>query len=200
VETLGEAIDVHGRNDESPVDQQTGFESVFHRHYEPVARAVARIVRDTARAEEIAAEAFWKFWRNPKVQASGYTSAEAGGSGVREKSAAWLYRTAIRMALDDLRKEARRVRRESGQPKRLPAQTPEEAHAAFEERNRVRLVLAALPRRQAELLLLRNSDLSYAEVAAALDLNPASVGTLISRAQQAFRKEYVNQYGEPNYE
>jgi len=178
VETLGEALE------DSEVGEQTGFEGVFHRHYEPVARTVARIVRDTARAEEIAAEAFWKFWRNPKVSASGY-------------AAAWLYRTAIRMALDELKKEARRMRRESGQPNRLPAQTPEEAHAASEERNRVRLVLAALGPRQAELLLLR---ISYAEVAAALGLSPASIGTLISRAQQAFRKEYVNQYGEPDYE
>ena len=181
MKTLGEAVEG------SEVGEQTGFESVFHRHYEPVARAVARIVRDTARAEEIAAEAFWKFWRNPKASAGSY-------------AAAWLYRTAIRMALDELKKEARRLRRESAQPNRLPAQTPEEVHAASEERNRVRLVLAALGPRQAELLLLRHSDLSYAEVAAALELNPASVGTLISRAQQAFRKEYVNQYGEPDYE
>jgi RNA polymerase sigma-70 factor (ECF subfamily) len=194
VETLGEAID------ESATDEPTGFENVFHRYYEPVARAVARVVRDTSRAEEIAAEAFWKFWRNPKVSAGGCTAALAEGSVVRDKNAAWLYKTAIRMALDELKKEARRLRRESEQPNRVPAQTPEEAHVVSEERSRVRLILAALDPRQAELLLLRNSDLSYAEVAAALDLNPASVGTLISRAQQAFRKEYVNQYGEPEYE
>jgi RNA polymerase sigma-70 factor (ECF subfamily) len=34
------------------------------------------------------------------------------------------------------------------------------------------------------------------ELAAALELNPASVGTLISRAQQAFRKEFIQRYGE----
>jgi len=181
VERLGESIA------ESAADEESGFEDVFHRHYEPLARAVARIVRDTARAEEIAAEAFWKYWRNPKVPAGGC-------------AAAWLYRTAIRMALDELKKEARRMRRESAHANRLPAQTPEEAHRLSEERNRVRLVLASLVPRQAELLLLRNSGLSYAEVAAALDLNPASVGTLISRAQQAFRKDYVKQYGEPEYE
>jgi RNA polymerase sigma-70 factor (ECF subfamily) len=100
------------------------------------------------------------------------------------------------MALDELRKQARRIRHESEQANRQPAQTPEEAHAIEEERNRVRLILASLDARQAELLLLRSNDLSYAEVAAALDLNPSSVGTLISRAQQAFRKEYVKQYGE----
>ncbi len=57
-------------------------------------------------------------------------------------------------------------------------------------------MLAGLDPRQAELLLLRSSGLSYNEVAAALELNPASVGTLIARAQQAFRKEYIRQYGE----
>ncbi len=59
----------------------------------------------------------------------------------------------------------------------------------------MRLVLAALDERQAELLLLRSSGLSYEEVASAADVNPSSVGTLISRAQQAFRKEYLKQYG-----
>ena len=39
---------------------------------------------------------------------------------------------------------------------------------------------AALDSRQAELLLLRGSGLSYAEVAAALELNPSSVGTLLT--------------------
>jgi RNA polymerase sigma-70 factor (ECF subfamily) len=45
-------------------------------------------------------------------------------------------------------------------------------------------------------LLLRNQGFSYEEIASALHLNPASVGTLLSRAQMAFRKEYVKRYGE----
>jgi hypothetical protein len=31
-------------------------------------------------------------------------------------------------------------------------------------------------------------------------VNPNSVGTQISRAQQAFRKEYIKRYGEPGNE
>ena len=50
--------------------------------------------------------------------------------------------------------------------------------------------------RHAELLVLRSQDLSYDELASALDLNPASIGTLLSRAQQAFRKEYIKRYGQ----
>jgi RNA polymerase sigma-70 factor (ECF subfamily) len=169
------------------LDDTFDFEIFFHVHYERIARAVVRVVRDRARAEEIAVEAFWKLWRNPK--------AAQGGQAV-----GWLYRTAVRMALDELRKEARRIRHESHTANRQPAQTPEEAHAVAEARRRVVLILALLDARQAELLVLRSNDLSYAEVAAALDLNPSSVGTLIGRAQQAFRKEYVKQYGEPTHE
>jgi RNA polymerase sigma-70 factor (ECF subfamily) len=74
--------------------------------------------------------------------------------------------------------------------------TPEELLAARQEQDRIRRVLGALEPRQAELLLLRSQGLSYEDVAAALKLNPASVGTLLSRAQQAFRKEYVKRYGQ----
>jgi RNA polymerase sigma-70 factor, ECF subfamily len=181
VNAPGEAIEAVA------LDDGFDFETFFHIHYDRIARAVARVVRDPARAEDITTEAFWKLWRNPKVC--------RGGQAV-----GWLYRTAVRMAIDEIRKEARRTRNERLPVTRQSGKTPEETHAAAEERDRVRLVLASLDERQAELLLLRSNDLSYADVAAALDLNPASVGTLISRAQQAFRKEYVTQYGEPGYE
>jgi RNA polymerase sigma-70 factor (ECF subfamily) len=172
----------------APPDNVCDFETLFHVHYERIARVIVRVVRDPARAEEIAAEVFWKLWRNPKVSSAG----QAGG---------WLYRTAVRMALDELRKQARRIRHEGQSATwRPPPQTPADVHAVSEERDRIRLVLASLDAKQAELLLLRGNDLSYGEVAAALDLNPSSVGTLLSRAQAAFRKEYVKQYGEPNYE
>jgi RNA polymerase sigma-70 factor (ECF subfamily) len=58
-----------------------------------------------------------------------------------------------------------------------------------DERNRVRQALATLPRKQATALVLRHSGLSYAEVAAALDMSPASVGTTVRRAESSLRKE-----------
>jgi len=159
------------------------FEAFFHAHYVRIARVVARVVGDPSRAEDLAAEAFWKLWRTPRAHGE-----NAGG---------WVYRTAVRLALNELRNGRRRMRYESlaSNPAILP--TPEEAHAAAEERRQVRQVLAALRQRQAELLILRASGLSYEELADALDLNLASVGTFIARAQQAFRKEYSRQYGTP---
>ena len=51
-------------------------------------------------------------------------------------------------------------------------------------------MLAGMDERQARLLLLRHSGFSYQEIAAALDLNPASVGTLLARAEQTFSEKY----------
>ncbi len=163
---------------EAPFD----FEATFRAQYERIARVIARVVRDPARAEELAVEVFVKFWRNPKAQ---------GG-----KAEGWLYRAAVRTGLDELRRRTRRSRYESviGFVRSVP--TPEDVRSAAEEQEKVRQVLAIVEPRQAELLLLRSHGLSYDELASALDLNPASVGTLLSRAQQAFRKEYVKRYGQ----
>jgi RNA polymerase sigma-70 factor (ECF subfamily) len=165
---------------EMPADS-FDFEAFFHAHYERIARVIAHVVGDHARAEDLAADAFWKLWRTPRAHGE-----SAGG---------WLYRTAVRMALNDLRSGRRRQRYESLAGDARESPTPEEVHAAEEEREQVRQILARLRGRQAELLILRSSGLAYDELAAALDLNPASVGTLIARAQQAFRKEYLKQYG-----
>ena len=73
--------------------------------------------------------------------------------------------------------------------------TPEEIHNANQDQNRVRAVLLAIGRQRSELLLLRAEGLGYAELASAVGLNPSSIGTLVSRAQQAFKKEYVKRYG-----
>jgi RNA polymerase sigma-70 factor (ECF subfamily) len=158
------------------------FESVFRAHYGRIARVIARVIRDPARAEELAVEVLWKFWRTP-----GAHGEQAGG---------WLYRTAVRTGLNELRSRLRSNRHERLSDATPGAPDPEQVRAAAEEQEHVRHVLGALDPRQAELLLLRGSGLSYAELAATLELNPASVGTLISRAQQAFRKEFIQRYGE----
>lgn len=164
----------------------TGFEAFFHEHYERIIRVVARVVRDPARAEEIAVEAFWKLWRNPKAQG--------------ERASGWVHRTAVRLALDELRREARKMRSERAMDGPNPAPSPEQVRVEEQAREQVRHTLVCLDSRSAELLLLRSHGLSYGEVAGALNLNPASVGTLLARAQQAFRKEYVKRYGEPSNE
>ena len=158
------------------------LEELFRARYATIARVIANIVRDTARAEELAVEVFLRLPRRGRVES--------------DATDAWLYRTAVRIGLDELRREGRRRRYERlltffrGQP------TPEDIRVAGERRERVRVVLGTLRARDAELLLLRAGGLSYQELAEALSLHAASTGTLLARAQQSFRKEYIRRYGE----
>lgn len=158
------------------------LETTFSAHYARIARVIANVIRNPARAEELAVEVFLKWSRNRNTQEQG--------------SEAWLRRAAFRAGLDELRRVSRRARYEALVSFFRATPTPEEIHSSQEERERVRLVLGCLRPQQAALLLLRSEDLAYDEVASTLELNPASVGTLLSRAQRAFRKEYVRRYGE----
>jgi len=165
------------------------LEAVFDAQYERVARVIAGVIRDPARAEELAVEVFLKWSRNSKT--------------AEENASAWLYRTAVRTGLNELRHQTRRVRREGVfglfRSSKVAGPTPEETLAAKQEQEKVRLVLSVIKPRQAELLVLRSHDLGYDELASTLDLNPTSIGTLLSRAEQAFRKEYVRRYGKENH-
>jgi RNA polymerase sigma-70 factor (ECF subfamily) len=162
-----------------PADQE--IDQAFRQNYARIARVIARVIGNRGRAEELAVEAFLRWWRRTGARGDG--------------AAKWLYRVAVRIAIDELRRETRRTRSErllssSAQP----VHTPEDVERSSQTRRSVRVVLATLSRRDAALLILRSEGLTYQEVAAALGLNPASVGTLISRAQRAFRTEYVRRY------
>jgi RNA polymerase sigma-70 factor (ECF subfamily) len=67
------------------------------------------------------------------------------------------------------------------------AADPETEALRAENRVQVRAVLATLPERQAKLLLLRQEDLKYTEIAEILEIAPGSVGTLLVRAERAFQ-------------
>lgn len=161
------------------------IDQAFRQHYGRIARVIARVIGDRSRAEELAVDAFLKWWRR--------TGARGDGAGK------WLYRVAVRMAIDELRRDARRARyARIAAPLMARPAMPDEVHAVTDDQRRVRVVLAALSRRDAALLVLRSEGLAYQELAAALGLNPASVGTLITRAQRAFRTEYKRRYDTPS--
>jgi RNA polymerase sigma-70 factor, ECF subfamily len=164
------------------VSNSEGLDAIFRAHYERIDRAIGRVIHDQARAEELAVEVFLKWWRNP--QAHG------------EHAEGWLYRTAVREALDELRRQTRRSRFERlFSFVRESPKTPEHLYAVNAEQHRVRIVLAALSRCHAELLLLWSQGFSYQEMAVSLPVSPNYVGSLVKRAQDAFRKEYLKRYG-----
>lgn len=155
---------------------------MFRSQYARITRVIGRVIHDQARAEELAVDVFLKWWSIPAAHGDG--------------AEGWLYRTAARRALDELRRTTRHRRLDLALSlMRLAPATPAEIYHSQQNQERTRQVLNALRRRDAEVLLLRSDGLSYQELAIALDLNPTYVGSLLARAQAAFRKEYERRHG-----
>ncbi len=154
------------------------LDAVFRRDYQLVVGVAARVLGSRDQAEDVAQEVFLSFGR------SAVPASEARG---------WLCVAAAHTALNLMRSGRRRVSREGAAAVADTAVVSDVADAVItlEERGRVRSALVRLPRKQAVALVLRHSGLSYAEVAAALDLSPASVGTTVRRAESALRKELI---------
>jgi RNA polymerase sigma-70 factor (ECF subfamily) len=163
------------------VDREAAFEAAFSEHYQRVYGVLFRLVGDRAEAEDLTVETFWRLWQRAPRQA--------------DNLAGWLYRVALRLGYNALRAGRRRLKYEiDGGLRALeasPPPDPAEAVESAEERARVRAALRRLPPREAQLLLLRHAGLSYKEVAAALGLAPGSIGSLLSRAEAAFEREYL---------
>ena len=93
------------------------LDTLFRAHFERIARVIGRVIHDQARAEELAVEVFLR-WNQKQT--------------VRDPLAeGWLYRTAIRQALDELRRVRRQNRFERLlAPFRQAPQTPEQLYEA----------------------------------------------------------------------
>ncbi len=152
------------------------LDEIFHRDYQRVVGVAARVLGSRDQAEDVAQDVFLSLGR------SSVPAEEAGG---------WLCVAAAHTALNLLRSGRRRASREevAAAGHETVVSDVAEAVVTLEERSRVRAALARLPRKQAVALVLRHSGLSYADVAAALDLSPGSVGTTVRRAESALRKE-----------
>jgi RNA polymerase sigma-70 factor (ECF subfamily) len=156
------------------------FEEIFDQHWGRVVGVLFRLTGERAGAEDLALEVFWRLYRDPPAPR-------------RDSNlAGWLYRVAMNLGRNARRARARRARHESAAGREwLAAGGAGDPDAAVEresERERVRHVLGAMKPRAAELLVLRYSGLSYAELAGALGVAPGSVGTLLARAEAEFER------------
>lgn len=162
----------------------TSYETLFHRHYDRVYGLLFRLVGNRAEAEDLTQEAFFKLYQQAFARRFLPKRRE-------HNIGAWLYRTATNAGYNAIRGRQRRWQRNVllvPDPGGTPGADQEVERR--ETQKAVRVALARLPRRQTQLLLLRQMGLSYAECAAACDIAPGSVGTLLARAAKAFRKAY----------
>jgi len=155
------------------------FEQLFRAEYARVVRIAYRVVGDQGAAADVAQDVFIAYYRAHAADAP--------------YAAPWLHRAAAHTALNAVRSRARRTAREERDVRGRDASADPEGAALERERAReVRAALARMPRASAELLALRYSGLSYAEVAAATGTKIDQVGTRLRRAHDAFRREVLN--------
>ncbi|MCL6449458.1 MAG: RNA polymerase sigma factor SigX [Armatimonadetes bacterium] len=155
------------------------FKQIFDLYYPAVHRRAAYILGSPEAAEDVAQETFLKLYQAPPQE--------------RANLAGWLLRVATNLAYNHLRSEKNRLRRESSRfLAELAAASPsvEESCLQSEEMRLVQAVLQRLAPRDRVGLLLKYSGAGYREIAAALDLKPGSVGTVLARALARFRQEY----------
>lgn len=163
-----------------PQITEAEFDHLFLDTYPQIASAAYRLVGDPDEADDLAAEAFWKLWQNPPRS--------------QENLVGWLYRTVINLGYNRIRSSRRRSGYEVNAYHldiHQSSQNPLEEAERRQESAEVRAVLRSLPERDVQLLILHTSGLTYKEIASALNVSSASIGTLLARAEHKFESQYA---------
>jgi RNA polymerase sigma-70 factor (ECF subfamily) len=150
------------------------FEQLFRDYQRQVYAWIVRIVRDSATAEDLTVETFWRIYRSRTL------FRPDGNFG------AWSRRIATNIALDHLRKS----RRETELPNDLLAPPEPDPAVSREMRARIRTAFVNLPpkyRLVATLALIEEAP--YEEIAAAAGITVALVKVRVFRATRMLRRQ-----------
>jgi len=152
------------------------FDALYRDARDDVFAYTATLLRDSAAAEDVTAQAFERaYQRRSRFDAR------------RGSPRAWLFGIARNAALDELRRRKRAATAEMPPPPQDPS--PDEAAQLAAERDAVRRALGGLPARDRELIALKfHADLSNAEIAEVLGVNANHAGTLLHRAMTKLRE------------
>lgn len=155
------------------------FVELYDAHFARVYRYMDRLSGDPDLAADIAQETFIKLYQRGSIP---------------DTPGAWLVTVAMNLFRNAHATQARRRHLLNVVPDaamfadRAVETAPSAETRALEVR--VRRALERVPERDRHLLLLRAEGYSYREIAAALQIQESSVGTLLARAKRAFRDNY----------
>lgn len=151
------------------------YRALYERHGARLLRLARRILGQRQDAEDAVQESFLACYRRIR---------SFRGEGAL---ATWLTRIAINVCLRALRRRAAQ-REKSGREAELRALWEEPDHGEDAESERLRRALAELPAQQRLVFLLAEVDgLARTEIAARLDLNPATVRFHLCKAKERLR-------------
>ena len=154
----------------------TDVERLFREYHGPLVRYLTRRLGDRDWAEEVAQETFVRALRQSELQ----------------NERAWLFAVATNLVRDEARKDARRRRHLellAAEAKDDVVEQPNELERG-EDRALARRAIETLTERDREALLMKEEGLDYTEIAQALELSLASVGTTLSRARRRLVEAY----------
>lgn len=154
---------------------ERSFTDVFTSHFTRLYRFLDRLSGEPELAADLAQETFIRLYQRRSLP---------------DRPEAWLITVALNLFRNQRSMRARRrallTHSRGARVHSDPPPAPgEEADDGMRER--VRAAIEGLSERDRALLLLRAEGFAYRDIALALDLNEASVGTLLARAKRAFR-------------
>ncbi|HKP04388.1 MAG TPA: sigma-70 family RNA polymerase sigma factor [Chthoniobacterales bacterium] len=160
------------------------FEKLVERHQRLVVGTVARMLGNNADAEDIAQQVFVRVWKS----ASRYVA--------RAKFTTWLLKITRNLVFNELRRRSRHAQvplhpdpEEEERPLRDEgAVAPDASLLEAELQQAIDAAIARLPETQRMAVILRRyEELSYEEIAEALDQSVSGVKSLLFRARTELR-------------
>jgi RNA polymerase sigma-70 factor (ECF subfamily) len=161
------------------------FEKLVERHQRLVVGTVARMLGNNSDAEDIGQQVFVRVWKS------------AGRYVARAKFTTWLLKITRNLVFNELRRRARHTQlplqaevEEAERPlKDERVVTPDEALLEQELQEAIDAAIARLPETQRMAVILRRyEELSYEEIAEALDQSVSGIKSLLFRARTELRE------------
>jgi len=169
---------------------RSAYEELVRRTYTCVVNIVHRMCGDMSLAEDAAQEAYLRAWINlPSFRP---------GSSLRN----WLCRIAVNAALDVLRRKTEDpVEDEKMQMVTDQAPDPEAALIQKEQAASIQRAMQSLPEGARSVIVLREyGELSYQEIATALDIPIGTVMSRLNYARNRLREVLKEQLFQPEHE
>lgn len=155
----------------------TDVETLFRQYHAQLVRYLTRRLGDRDWAEEVAQETFVRALRQTDLK----------------NERAWIFAVATNLVRDQARKDIRQRRHLellAAEAKAESGDEPPDELVRSEERALARRALEVLSEKDREALLMKEEGLDYHEIAEALELSVASVGTTLSRARRRLVEVY----------
>jgi RNA polymerase sigma-70 factor (ECF subfamily) len=165
------------------------FETLVEKYKQPVMNLAYRTLSDATEAEDLAQHVFLQVYKSaPRYEVSA-------------KFSTWLFTITRNLCLNEIRRRSRHPADSLDEPSAendeqprfqvqdLKSFSPPDALLQSELEERVEMAIAELPEKQrTALLLCRQDELSYEEIAEVLDCSLSATKSLIHRARETLKQ------------